>query len=47
MIDEEADSEEYQLEALQVREPIVHEDPPVDRMIFEQMARQNQAQEFA
>ena len=36
MIDEQADNDEYQLEALQMmREPLVHEDPPVDRQILE------------
>ena len=35
VIDEQADNDEYQLEALQMREPLVHEDPPVGRLIFE------------
>ena len=40
MVDEEAGNEEYELlEAQQMREPIVHEDPQVGRLILEQMAR--------
>ena len=49
VVDEEAVNEvDHQVEALQMREPLLdHEDPPVDRMIPAQMARQDQAQEAA